>query len=435
MSRGFESHTLRTERHRVSEKNRDRRTVARHGQLRSPGAFGQLMRIVGIALAVVLVSGVSVAAAVLYDMTSDYTASSVELEGQRDIPPDIAAFEGGFNLLLVGVDTCEEEYAHLFGKRCDSSMVRSTLNDVNILVHVSDEPRKVTAISFPRDLMVPIPSCTDEDGRTYSAMSSQPLNVAWGYGGLNCVAQTIGQLSGQSVDFAAAVTFGGVIEITDAIGGVEVCVENRIRDSHTGLNMEAGTHTVSGKQALQFLRTRYGVGDGSDLGRIGNQQQYMSSLVRKLVSEDVLTDPPTLFNLARTGLNNVTASSSLTNPILVGQIALVMKDVPFEDIVFVQYPNGSSRAQPDKVMPNYEAADALWAALAENKSIAITHRPTGNDGVVLKGDESSEAGGEETEPDAVDAETPEETDVVTLPESIRGNSVAQKTCSNGSARG
>src|SRR5690606_4743423 len=128
------------------------------------------------------------------------------------------------------------------------------------------------------------------------------------------------QLSGQSVDFAAAVTFGGVIEITDAIGGVEVCVENRLRDSHTGLHMEAGTHTVSGKQALQFLRTRYGVGDGSDLGRIGNQQQYMSSLVRKLVSEDVLTDPPTLFNLARTGLNNVTASSNLTNPILVGQI-------------------------------------------------------------------------------------------------------------------
>lgn len=413
----------------MSEKNRDRRTVARHGQLRSPGALGQLMRIVGIVLAVVLVSGVSVAAVVLYDMTSDYTASSVELEGQREIPPDIAAFEGGFNLLLVGVDTCEEEYAHHFGKRCDSSKTRSTLNDVNILVHVSDEPRKVTAVSFPRDTMLPIPSCTDEDGRTYSAMSSQPLYSAWSYGGLNCVAQTISAISDQSVDFAAAVTFGGVIEITDAIGGVEVCVENRIRDSHTGLNLAEGNHTVSGVQALQFLRTRYGVGDGSDLGRISNQQQYMSSLVRKLVSEDVLTDPPTLFNLARTGLNNVQASSSLTNPILVGQIALVMKDVPFEDIVFVQYPTGSSRAQPGRVVPNYEAAEVLWTALAENKSLEITSTHQ-NDGVVVREEEPSEAEGEQ-EPDVVETESPAETEVVALPETVRGNSVAQKTCSNG----
>src|SRR5690606_3914776 len=126
-------------------------------------------------------------------------------------------YEGGFNLLLTGVDTCEEDYKHLFGKRCTGKDAGGTLNDVNLLLHVSAEPRRVTAVSFPRDLMIPIPSCTDDQGRSYSAMSKQPLNTAYGYGGLNCVAQTISKLTGEDIQFAASVTFGGVIEITNAI--------------------------------------------------------------------------------------------------------------------------------------------------------------------------------------------------------------------------
>lgn len=416
-----------------------RRPVARHGQLRSPSAWGQLLKMLGIALAVVLVSGVGVAAATVYDMTTSYTAGAFELEGQEDLPPDIGAFEGGFNLLLTGVDTCEEEYSHLFPGRCDGPDAEGTLNDVNILVHVSDEPRKITAISFPRDLMLPIPSCEDENGRATSSMSKQPLNTAVGVGGLNCVARTITALTGQEIQFAASVTFGGVIEITNAVGGVEVCLENGIRDSHTLLDMEAGTHTISGYEALQFLRTRHGVGDGSDLGRIGNQQQYMSSLVRKLVSEDVLTNPRTLLSLASTGLANVTPSTSLTNPVLVGQIALVLKDVPFEDIVFVQYPVNDDPADRNRVVPNRTAAKVLWEALAENKSLEITHEGNKHDGVVIKEDEAIEAGGEtpapveSADPAATDAPTADE--AVALPPSIRGNSAAQVTCSNGNVRG
>src|SRR5690606_36423175 len=121
-----------------------------------------------------------------------------------------------------------------------------TLNDVNILVHVSDAPRKITAISIPRDMMISHPSCVDEYGNVFGAMTKQPLNAAWARGGLACAAKTVGALTDQPIDFAAAVTFGGVIEITDAIGGVEVCVASRIRDWHTELDLSAGTHTVSG---------------------------------------------------------------------------------------------------------------------------------------------------------------------------------------------
>ena len=382
------------------------------------------MKIAAVAAVVALVSTASVAAVYLYDLTNTFAENVVDIPDQKELPPDIAAFEGGFNIVVIGTDECEPKYAHLFGGRCQGRYANSgALNDVNILIHVSDEPRRVTAVSFPRDLMVPIPSCTHPDtGYTSSAMSMQPLNSAFHYGGLGCVAKTLSELSGLDVHFAASVSFGGVIEITDAIGGVEVCLENGIRDTHTGLDFKAGKHTISGRNALRFLRTRYGVGDGSDLGRISNQQVYMSSLARKVMSDEVLKDPPTLLGLARTVLNNVTPSRSLTNPVLLGQIALAMKDVRLDDIVFLQYPSVSARpAHPGKVAPNYAAARQMWSLIKANKPLEVTHKPGYYDGAVVKG--------------TVEVE-PKEDDVKAskLPSSVRGSNAATVTCSNGNVR-
>ncbi|MCK8467115.1 LCP family protein [Microbacterium sp. KSW4-16] len=412
----------------MSENPRRRRTVARHGQLATPGPVNQLLKLIAIGLAVVLVSGFGVAAYIAYDFSSTVAANAVDLEGQEAVPPDIGEYEEGFNLVLTGVDTCEEKYAGLFGERCTGSDAGGTLNDVNLLVHVSQEPRRITVVSFPRDLMIPIPECVDDEGNVRSAMSKQPLNTAYTDGGLNCVVKTISELTDQEIQFAASVTFGGVIEITNAIGGVDVCLANPIKDRYTGLDMAAGTHTVEGLQALQFLRTRHGVGDGSDLGRIGNQQQYMSSLARKMISGEVLGNVPVMLKLANTALSNLEASTSLANnPMTLVQIALAVKSVPFEDIVFVQYPTGADYADPNKVVPNQEAAAALWDAIEANAQLQITHQNTSNDGVIVQ---------EPTEP--VTEATPDPTatpdTVVALPDSIKGNSAAQTTCSNGNVR-
>ncbi|MBN7793599.1 LCP family protein [Microbacterium esteraromaticum] len=419
----------------MSKSSTRRRPVARHGQLNSPSAVNQLLKLVGIVVVVVLVSGVGVLGFVAASLTGSVSANAVELDGQKELPPDIAAYEGGFDILLTGVDTCEEEYAHLFGSRCENRTGDATLNDVNLLVHVSEEPRRITAVSFPRDLMVPIPECTDANGTTRSAMSKQPLNVAYEHGGekggLNCVAKTISTLTGEDIEFAAKVTFGGVIEITDAIGGVDVCLANPIKDGATGLDLAAGEHTVQGLEALQFLRTRKGVGDGSDLGRIGNQQQYMSSLARKMISSEVLGNVPVMLRLADTALSNVEASTSLADPMKIVQIALAVKSVPFEDIVFVQYPAVGDPSDPNKVVPDIAAATALWDAISANKQLQITHENTANDGVVVK--DPVEDGDASATP--TPAPSGEPTDVVALPDSIKGNSAAVQTCSNGNVRG
>ncbi|MBW9092114.1 LCP family protein [Microbacterium jejuense] len=424
----------------TSHARRGRRTVARHGELRSPSPVSFLLKIVGIVASVLLVSGAGVAAYAATDVVASFAEGAVELEGQGTVPPDIGAIEGGVDLLLVGTDECEEEYAYLFGDRCTGADAEGQLNDVNMLVHISDNPRRVTVVSFPRDLMVPIPSCTREDGSTTSATSKTQINAAWGYGGLSCVAKTVKELSGFNIPFAAKVSFGNVINITDAIGGVDVCIGNGgIKDIYTGINWPAGERTIQGVEALQFLRTRHGLENGSDLARISNQQQYMSSLARKLVSDEVLSNPATLYKLATTAVDNITPSQSLTNPMTLVQIALAVKDVPFEDIVFVQYPVLTDPADSNRVVPDYDSAEQLWAALQANEPIEVTHDQDQTGGVIVADPQPTEGATDPATPDpnaTTDPNaTPAPTDTpVALPQNIPGQNAAQQTCSAGNVR-
>ncbi|GAA5087954.1 hypothetical protein GCM10025760_09770 [Microbacterium yannicii] len=413
---------------------RGRRTVARHGELSSPSPFGFILKIVGIVAAVVLVSGVGVAAYAATDVVASFADGAVELEGQEAAPPDIGAIEGGVDILLVGTDECEEEYAYLFGARCTGADAGGQLNDVNMLVHISDNPRRVTVVSFPRDLMIPFPSCTRDDGSTTSATSKTQINEAWSYGGLSCVAKTVSDLSGQNIPFAAKVSFGNVINITDAIGGVDVCIGNGgIKDKYTGINWGPGQRTIQGVEALQFLRTRHGLENGSDLARISNQQQYMSSLARKLVSSEVLSDPATLYKLATTAVDNITPSESLVNPMTLVQIALALKNVPFEDINFVQFPVNADPADANRVVPNERLAEKLWAALAANEPIVLTNDQNNTGGVVTVEPQPTEPP-VETAPTPGATDTPAPTETAVPLDDIPGQSAADQTCSAGNVR-
>lgn len=413
---------------------RRRRTVARHARLRSPSIAGQLATIIAVALAVVLVSTAGTLAYATYDLAASFTEDAVELENQPVPPPDIGEIEGGVNLLLTGIDECEPEYAYLFGARCTGPDAGGHLNDVNILLHISDAPRRVTVVSFPRDLILRSPGCTRVDGSSWGGGTVQ-INELYDIGGLNCVVDTVSDLSEQPIQYAATVTFGGVIEITDAVGGVEVCLARGMRDRNTGIDWPAGPRVIEGVEALQFLRTRYGVG-GSDLARISNQQQYMSRLARKLVSEEVLTDPATMYRLASTALRNVDPTTTLTNPLTLVQIALAVRDVPFEEIVFVQYPTNAAPSDPNRVVPNYTAAEPLWQALAENRPIQLTGEVGANDGVIevtpAPTDTAAPTDPVTPDPNATTAAPVDPgQEAVALPSSITGSTAAQETCSAG----
>lgn len=421
-----------------------RAPLARHGVLPTRHPFVTMLAMLGVVLGVVGLSATGVTAYSVWNAAQTVTANAVVLDEDKPLPPSLGAIEGGVNLLLAGTDSCEGENAQL-STACQRGDTEGERNDVTMLVHISDEPRRVTVVSFPRDMLVPIPSCPKEDGSgNYSAMASQPINASYQYGGLACTVLAVEALTKQEIHFAGAIRWTGVINMSDAIGGVDVCVAGDISDSHTGLSLTAGTHTLEGVQALQFLRIRHGIGDGSDLGRISNQQQFMSSMVRKLQSDAVLADPGRLFNLATTAIAQVQAgqlvlSSGLTNPTLMVQIAMAVKDVPFQDIVFVQYPTVYS-SDGTRVEPVTDAADALFAALAANQPLTLTGDASQGYGVEVTGevaqppapDAGTEVGStpapEGSEAAPVEPTAPAGEQRVALPSDIAGQTAAQTTC-------
>lgn len=421
-----------------------RQPVARHGALTSPKPFTQVLTILGAMLAVIVVSATALGGFYVYNAAQALNDSSVSL-GDGPLPPHIGEIEGGVNLLVAGTDSCEGQDIKLFPRCAEDE--GGERNDVTMLVHISDEPRRVTVVSFPRDMIVPIPACESPDGVSYPAMSAQMINTSFSYGGLPCTVATVEELTGIDIQFATSIRWTGVINMSDALGGVDVCVGAAIKDRHTGLDLAAGQHNLVGAEALQFLRVRHGIGDGSDLGRISNQQQFMGSLVRKLQSGAILRDYPALLNLANTAVRQVsekqiTLSESLINPQRMVQIAMAVSDVPYEDIVFVQYPTVYAPGG-GRVLPVTSAADVLFTALEENKPIRVTGSASAGNGVEVIGeaegptstptptptDGTAEPSQTPESPAAEQTPAPTETgEAVELPSEITGQSANQVTC-------
>lgn len=428
-----------------TSKRHARRTVARHGQLPKANPVRQLLAMIGIALSVVLVAGIGLAAYVAYDLTSTFASDAVELDGQTEAP-DIGELDNrGVNILLLGLDICEEQYEQVMGDRCkgkeydEDGREPNANSDVMMLLNISPEPRRVTVVSFPRDIMTDLPVCTNEDGNEVGGGFGQ-LNSAYSYGGLNCAANAVGDLTGLKIDHAASITWGGVISMTSAIGGVTVCVGTPIDDPEAGAYFSAGEHTIEGAQALAFLRTRHGVGNGSDLGRISNQQIYLSALVNKLLSEDTLNDWGKLFSLARTAVENIEPSTGLTDPIYLARVALAVKDVPLEDFQFVQYPVFDWAQDRNRVIPDEENAAILMQALEQNLpidpqagvgSVSADGEPEPTEPPVEEAQPSAEQPQTE-QPPATDAPAPDATEPV-APSNVFGQTAADARCSAGNA--
>jgi LCP family protein required for cell wall assembly len=298
----------------------------RHGRL--PRATGRraIFKAISVGLAVVLVSTASVIAITAYRLASGI--DSVDIGGDA---PTVGVWEGGFNVLIVGIDNAEGQG--------DASDRNETLNDVNMLVHIAEDQNSAVVVSIPRDLLISVPACEREDGSFSQPRASAQINETFAIGGLPCVVRTVEQLTGLEVPYAGTITFDGVARMSSAIGGVDVCIDAPIFDPYTGLDLTtAGTHTVEGYEALAFLRTRSAIGDGSDLGRISNQQVYLSSMIRKVQTEGVLTDPAALYGLAKVTTESMQLSTSLASLDTMVSMARVLADIPTENIVFVQYP-------------------------------------------------------------------------------------------------
>ncbi|MBY0175634.1 MULTISPECIES: LCP family protein [Curtobacterium] len=415
------------------------RPVARHGRLPRRRGWTTLLTVVAAAAAVVLVSGTSVATIAAAQLATSTRTVPLSTDDQSTAKTaDITAIKGGANILLIGSDT-------RVGQFDSDEDVEGARNDVTMLVHVSEDHQQLTAVSFPRDLMVPIPACTNpETGTTYPAAASAQFNTALGNGGVSCVVDTVENLTGLTVPYAGLITFDGVIEMSNALGGVDVCVASPIDDSFTGLHLSAGAHSLQGTDALAFLRSRHGVGDGSDLARISSQQVFLSALLRQVTSNGTLSNPLTLYKLAGAALSNMTLSDGLAQTRTLVGLASTLRGMSTSSMLFVQYPVVDDPADPARVVVDETNAHALNVALQTDERTSLSDSSTGRASRESSGTASpsptsapstpagsSSAATSESSTPAPETTTTSSPSSTPLPSSITGQSAAEQTCSVG----
>ena len=368
-------------------------------------------------------------------VTTQLAAAGIDVfstDGETFDIPTAEEINGPISVLVIGSDTREGQGSTEYGP------VGSSLADVIILFHISADRKNAVALSFPRDLMVAVPSCPDPDGGEPSSPKEfAQINSTLQIGGPACTLLAVQQLTGVTIPYLAMIDFKGVIAMSEAVGGVDVCVAQPINDPKTNLYLDAGEHTLEGADALAFLRTRYGVGDGSDLSRISNQQVFLTSLARKLKDEGALTNPFSMFRIGTAALENMTLSNSLTNLGVIFGMAREANDVDLDKITFLKLPVYDLEGEyAGRVAVVPERAQLLFDKIANDEPLIIEKANVGTGAVVAEEPLDAEATaepGETSEPETTDSVTESATassESEALPEWVQGTNASVKTCSS-----
>ncbi len=319
----------------------------------------------GGSLAFLLV-GVSAAGYLYYQHLNDnITAVSDDGAGTGGFSKDEA-----INILVIGTDKRSGKGNTGYG---DNGSVGHA--DTTILLHVSKDRTNATAMSIPRDMIVDIPDCptTQEDGSTKNigGTASTRFNESLGQEGRtpSCTMRTVKELTGITPDHFMVADFNAVKTLSTAVGGVEVCLEKDINDSKSHLNLTAGKHTIMGDDALAFVRTRYSVGLGSDLSRIELQQQFLSSLMRQVKSDDTLTNPKKLLALAEAGTKALTVDEKIADIKKLASLAQEIGRVNTKNLTFTTVPVDDNPDDAATVLMNETKAEKLFRTVRGDVSL------------------------------------------------------------------
>ncbi|WP_433333907.1 LCP family protein [Spirillospora sp. CA-294931] len=310
------------------------------------------------AAALLLVTGAG-AVGLYYDIVGGIDQKNAK--GQLGARPK--KLNKSLNILLLGSDTRDGDNAR-YGAAAGMTGARS---DTAVLLHISPNRDQAVGISFPRDSMVKIPKCKKEKGGEVPAQFGM-LNAAFAYAGPTCTWKTLESLTGIHIDHFVQIDFAGFKRMVDALDGVEVCLEKPVNDPRAELSLKAGKQTVKGEQALGYVRARYSLGDGGDLGRIERQQKFMASVVNKATSGEVLTDPAKTYKFLKAASKSITTDDELDLGTM-RKLASSLKGMSAGQVRFVTVPVEGYAPDPNRVQWNDEQAKPLFEAIRHDNDL------------------------------------------------------------------
>ncbi|AMW15582.1 transcriptional regulator [Streptomyces qaidamensis] len=318
-----------------------------------------------------LVLGVAGVGAWLYqDLDGNIQGADLDNKLGGNRPVNLSP--GSKNILVVGSDSRDGGNAK-YGKGLTTMQ-----SDTLMMLHIPANREWATVVSFPRDSWVEIPAC-DKGDSTKSAPHHFKINEAFAIGGTSgevaeaaaCTIRTVEANTGLRIDHFMSVDFQGFKGMVNALDGIEVCPEQAIHDEKAHLDLEAGCQTVRDEEALGYVRARYSIGDGSDTGRIGRQQEFMQALAEKAQSR--LTSPNALYGFLQSATKSLTTDDNLAGIKPLYGLASELKGIPSDRLTFLTVPNYPREADvpSDKanIVWQYPQAAELFTALAKDEEV------------------------------------------------------------------
>jgi LCP family protein required for cell wall assembly len=269
-----------------------------------------------------------------------------------------AAAPGVQNILILGSQTRDGQGP---GFGYDPG---TDLSDNLILVHLDATHTHATIVSIPRDTLVYEPACKARTGSgTVPAIPQAIIDGAMNQGGPACAVATVELLTGIRMTHFVEFNFNSFRTMVETVGGVEVCLPQAVDDPFSHLDLSAGRHLVTGDEALAFVRTRHGVGNGGDLGRIELQQEFMSSLIQKMENQGTLEDPVKLLQIANTATSALTVDPGLGSVSKLLAMGASLRHLRSKNVSFVTMPTIPDPANPNRLLPQDLQDDVLWQML------------------------------------------------------------------------
>ncbi|GAA3501865.1 LCP family protein [Streptomyces prasinosporus] len=320
----------------------------RRGRRRKGGRRRKALMWTGGALGLVLVGG-SAFAYYWYDRLH----GNIDTVDIGDVGSDEVLADGPVNILIIGNDVRTGEGNEDYGDRTNVTGHA----DTTLLFHVAEDRTEATVVSIPRDLMVGIPDCeaVQSDGSTRKIPGSTVatrFNESYGVNGRDpgCTMLTVEEITGLEVDHFMMFDFNAVKTLSTAVGGVKVCLEKPLKDldGGSGLDLPSGESTIQGEDALSFLRNRHGLRNESDLDRIGMQQKFVASMLRRL-KEDTLDSPSKLLDVADAATRSLTVDKGIGSPGKLLTLARELGGIDLRNITMMTVPVRDNPAEPTPV--------------------------------------------------------------------------------------
>ena|GEM_PF-468281 len=275
----------------------------------------------------------------------------------------LAAASAATNLLVVGTDS-RAGLGHEFGPAAATGQA-----DTAVLVHLAAGRGNATAISIPPNLVTDVPDCPVGD-QVVKGASGQPFSAVLAGRDAGCAMRLVRQLTGLPVDHVLEVDFAAVEKLTDAVGGVDVCLAKPLRDTASGLDLGAGTHRLQGAQALALVRARTPLPGGDDLARVAAQEQFLAGLLRAARAGGGLSEVKKVTALATTAAGALTVDTPIGTVKALSTLATQLGSVPPEHFTFVRLPVKSAGKGSDGVVLDQDKAVPLLAMVKADVSLS-----------------------------------------------------------------